>query len=263
MRQEAKSDSRTGGQTYAFHLLPSGLINPKVDNLIGSGVVFNVEAFYKELADLDTKGVPRVHERIHVSSRCHLNLTLHSAVDGLAEAELGTAKIGTTKRGIGPTYATKASRDGLRIIDIYHESFERKLRVLADGYRKRYGDLLEYDVEEELARFKVYKEKLRPYIVDAVEYMREVREKKLTVLVEGSQALSMLGVPMPKINNVLADQHSARLGLRQLSLRDIFILLDRWLHPRSIAQSLRDQVSPILSATLTGTWISSGRIDII
>ncbi|KAK7749017.1 Adenylosuccinate synthase [Cytospora paraplurivora] len=191
MVQEAKSDSRTGGKTYAFHLLPSGLINPKVDNLIGSGVVFNVEAFYKELADLESKGVPRVHERIHVSSRCHLNLTLHSAVDGLAEAELGTGKIGTTKRGIGPTYATKASRDGLRIIDIYHESFERKLRVLADGYRKRYGDLLEYDVEEELERFKGYKEKLRPYIVDAVEYMREVREKKLTVLVEGSQALML------------------------------------------------------------------------
>ncbi|ROW14610.1 hypothetical protein VPNG_03143 [Cytospora leucostoma] len=182
---------KTGGKTYAFHLLPSGLINPKVDNLIGSGVVFNVEAFYKELADLESKGVPRVHERIHVSSRCHLNLTLHSAVDGLAEAELGTGKIGTTKRGIGPTYATKASRDGLRIIDIYHESFERKLRVLADGYRKRYGDLLEYDVEEELGRFKGYKEKLRPYIVDAVEYMREVREKKLTVLVEGSQALML------------------------------------------------------------------------
>ena len=94
--------SRTGGQSYSFHLLPSGLINPKTDNLIGSGVVFNVEAFFKELADLEAKGVPRVHERIHVSSRCHLNFALYATVDGLSEEELGTSRVGTTKRGIGP-----------------------------------------------------------------------------------------------------------------------------------------------------------------
>ena len=77
-------------------------MNPKVDNLIGSGVVFNVEAFFKEIDLLESKGVPRVHERIHVSSRCHLNFTLHAAVDGLSEKELGMSKIGTTGRGIGP-----------------------------------------------------------------------------------------------------------------------------------------------------------------
>ena len=93
---------KTNGQTYSFHLLPSGLINPNTDNLIGSGVVFNVEAFFKEIAQLELKGVPRVHTRIHVSSRCHLNFALHAAVDGLSEEELGKNSIGTTKRGIGP-----------------------------------------------------------------------------------------------------------------------------------------------------------------
>lgn len=145
----------------------------------------------QELTDLEAKGVPRVHERIHVSSRCHLNFTLHAAVDGLAEAELGINQIGTTKRGIGPSYSTKATRDGLRVIDMYHESFDDKLRLLAQGYRKRYGDLLKYDVEEELARFREYRERLRPYIVDAVEYMSAAREKSSSILVEGSQALSM------------------------------------------------------------------------
>ncbi|KAL9124921.1 MAG: hypothetical protein Q9217_005801 [Psora testacea] len=161
------------------------------DNLIGSGVVFNVEAFFKELTQLESKDVPRVHERIHVSSRCHLNFALHAAVDGLSEEELGTSQIGTTRRGIGPAYSTKAARDGLRVIDLYHESFEQKLRLLAEGYRKRYGKLLKYSVEDEIQRFQGYKEQLRPYIVDAVEYMKAVQANKRSVLVESSQALSM------------------------------------------------------------------------
>ncbi|KAI1815499.1 adenylosuccinate synthetase [Poronia punctata] len=181
----------TGTQKFSFHLLPSGLVNPDTDNLIGSGVVFNVDAFFKELADLDAKNVPNVHKRIHVSSRCHLNLTLHAAVDGLSEKALGKDKIGTTKRGIGPSYSTKASRDGLRLHDIYYDDFASKLRTLADGYRARYGDLLEYDVEEEIQKFQNVKEKLRPYIVDAVEYMRVAQEKKRSILVEGSQALML------------------------------------------------------------------------
>lgn len=183
---------RTGGQTYSFHLLPSGLMNPKTDNLIGSGVVFNVEAFFKELGELQTKGVPRLHERIHVSSRCHLNFALHAAVDGLSEQELGLNQIGTTKRGIGPSYSTKASRDGLRVIDMYHKTFEEKLRLLESGYRKRYGQLLKYSVDEEIQRFRMYKDELRPYIVDAVAYMKTMRENKRSMLVESSQALSTM-----------------------------------------------------------------------
>lgn len=151
-------------------------MNPNVDNLIGSGVVFNVEAFFKELAELESKGVPRVHERIHISSRCHINFALHAAVDGLSEAELGSNQIGTTKRGIGPAYSTKAAQDGLRVIDIYHESFEPRLRLLAEGYRKRYGELLKYSVEDEILNFRVWKEQLRLYIVDALIYMNSMRE---------------------------------------------------------------------------------------
>jgi adenylosuccinate synthase len=87
----------------------------------------------------------------------------------------------------------KAARDGLRIADLVDEpfeSFEKKLRLMTDNYRKRYGDLLKYSVEDELKRYKEYKEKLRPYTVDAVKYMRIAQEQKRSVLVEGSQALS-------------------------------------------------------------------------
>ncbi|KAM0229291.1 hypothetical protein ACHAPO_010070 [Fusarium lateritium] len=100
-----------GESTYSpsFHLLPSGLINPNCTNLIGSGVVFHVPSFFKELKELDDKGLPNVYDRILVSDRVHINLDLHLAVDGLEEVELGKNKIGTTGRGIGPCYSTKAA----------------------------------------------------------------------------------------------------------------------------------------------------------
>ena len=75
-----------------------------------------------------------MYERILISFQCHLNSALHAAVDGLSEEELGINQIGTTKKGIGPAYGIKASRDGSRIIDLYHESFEQKLHLLAEGY---------------------------------------------------------------------------------------------------------------------------------
>lgn len=178
---------KTGGHIYSLHLLPSGLINPNTDNLIGSGVVFNVEAFFKELAELESNGVPRVRERIHVSSRCYLNFELHSIVDALQEEELGINSRGTTRKGIGPAYSSAVARENLRVIDIYHESFEQKLRLLAEGYRKRYGSLLQYSIEAELQRFKDYKDQLYPFIVDAVDYMKITQEKKRAILVESSQ----------------------------------------------------------------------------
>jgi adenylosuccinate synthase len=83
-------------------------------------------------------------------------LDLHRQVDGLEEVELGAGRsIGTTKRGIGPTYSNKASRNGLRIADLYTwDIFEERLRRLADGYKKRFGDLFQYDVDADLVKYK-------------------------------------------------------------------------------------------------------------
>ncbi len=143
------------GVTYGFHILPSGLLSPKCKNLIGSGVVVHVPSFFAELEELAKKGLD-THDRIYISDRAHVVFDLHQLVDGLREVELGAANIGTTKKGIGPTYSTKAARSGVRIADIFdEEAFEKQLRALAEGYRKRFGDLLKYDVEDELRRFKV------------------------------------------------------------------------------------------------------------
>ncbi|KAI0024580.1 Adenylosuccinate synthetase [Xylariomycetidae sp. FL0641] len=180
------------GVSYSFHLLPSGLVNPKCVNLIGTGVTFHVPSFFGELTELESKGLTNVRDRILVSDRCHVNFDLHAAVDGLEEVELGSRKIGTTGRGIGPSYSTKAARSGVRVHEIFDEAtFERKLRQMANGYKKRFGDLLKYDVEEELSRFRKYRQELAPYVVDALQFMSSAQQANKKILIEGANALML------------------------------------------------------------------------
>lgn len=149
-----------GSKTYDFHILPSGLISPSCVNLIGAGTVFHVPSFFKELASLEEKGLEGASKRIFVSDRAHVCLDLHSVVDGLEEAKLGGRKVGTTGKGIGPCYSDKASRRGIRVGEILDEAvFERKLRTLHAGYTARFGEL-EYNLEDEIARFKVRKKNM-------------------------------------------------------------------------------------------------------
>ncbi|KAM0450737.1 hypothetical protein ACHAPV_010304 [Trichoderma viride] len=180
------------GVSYSFHLLPSGLVNPNCRNLIGSAVVAHIPSFFAELEELERKGLEHVHDRIFISDRVHIDLDLHVAVDGLEEVELGDRKVGTTGRGIGPAYSTKAARSGIRLAEVFNaELFNSKLRRLASGYQKRYGDLLKYDVEEEIARFNEYRTKLRKYTVDAIAFMKDAQAKNTKILCEGANALML------------------------------------------------------------------------
>ncbi|KAI7768140.1 hypothetical protein LZL87_011116 [Fusarium oxysporum] len=182
---------RVNGVSYSFHLLPSGLINPRCMNFIGSGVVFHVPSFFSELKELE-KNLTAVHDRILVSDRVNVLLDLHIAVDGLEEEELGDAAIGTTRRGIGPCYQTSRARTGIKMTDVFHpEVFEQKLRRLADGFQKRFGELLEYDIEAELARFDEYRQTLSKYVVDGVAFMRSAQESNMKIVIEGANALML------------------------------------------------------------------------
>merc|ERR1712000_72412 len=180
------------GVTYDFHLLPSGLINPDCVNLIGAGVVCHIPAFFKELNDLEAKGLENVRSRIFISDRAQIVFDLHQIVDGLEEVELGGKSVGTTRKGIGPSYSTKAARSGVRISEIFKaDSFNERLRKLAAGYEKRYGDLLTYDVEEEISRYNEYREKLAPYVVDQVPFMDSAQKSGAPILIEGANALML------------------------------------------------------------------------
>jgi adenylosuccinate synthase len=185
-----------------------------------------VPSFFKELADIEAKGIKDARDRIYVSDRCHINFDLHAAVDGLEEVELGANAVGTTKRGIGPCYTTKAARSGIRLAEMFNGGlFERKLRQLAAGYKKRYGDLLQYDVEEEITRFKQYRLALADYVVDAVEFMKDAQERQANILVEGSQAL-MLDIdygtyPYVTSSNTCLGGLVSGLGLRRRNIREV------------------------------------------
>lgn len=183
------------GTTFDVHILPSGVLTDGCVNLIGSGCVVYVPQFFKEIEIIEKHGIDTT-DRILISDRAHVDLDLHTKVDGLQEVELGKKNIGTTGKGIGPTYSTKAERSGILIADIFRpEKFETRLRQMAAGFKKRYGDLLQYDPDEEIERFKEYRERLRPYVVDQGPLIESATERRIDFLVEGANAL-MLDIDM-------------------------------------------------------------------
>lgn len=176
-------------KTFAFHLLPSGLLNPTCTGLIGSGVVVHLPSLFSELDALAAQGLDCTN-RLFISDRAHLVFDFHRIVDGLKEVELGGSCIGTTKNGIGPAYSSKASRSGLRVHHLFDDTFADKFRKLVEGRFKRYGKF-EYDTEAEILRYKVLAERLRPCVIDSVVYIHNAISSGKRVLVEGANALML------------------------------------------------------------------------
>ncbi|KAI0748724.1 Adenylosuccinate synthetase [Daedaleopsis nitida] len=177
-------------KTFAFHLLPSGLVNPQCTGIIGNGVVVHIPSFFAELDALQKDGLDCTG-RLFISDRAHLVFDFHQIVDGLKEVELGGSSIGTTKKGIGPAYSAKASRSGLRVHHLFdHDTFAQKFRRIVENRFKRYG-YFEYDTEGEIERYKALGERLQPYVVDSVVYLHKALSEGKKVLVEGANALML------------------------------------------------------------------------
>ncbi|XP_075982547.1 adenylosuccinate synthetase [Anticarsia gemmatalis] len=177
------------GQEFDFHLLPSGIINTKCTSVIGNGVVIHLPGLFEELKKNENKGMKGWEDRLIISDRAHLVFDMHQQVDGLQEAEKGKNSLGTTKKGIGPTYSSKATRNGLRIGDLLGDfaSFEEKFRTLAANYKRMFPSL-EVDIEGELSRYKAYAERIRPMVRDTVSYLHKALEDGRRVLIEGANA---------------------------------------------------------------------------
>lgn len=180
------------GTKYALHLLPSGVLNKTAMNVIGNGVVVHVPGLFEEIAEMQEKGV-NIDGRLLLSDRAHLLFDLHKEVDGAREAELAGNKIGTTKRGIGPAYASKATRNGLRVSDLAHpDKFKAKLSALVTDAQKRFPDI-SYDVDAEVAAYEKYAERLQPFITDTIDYLHDAHSAGKRILIEGANA-TMLDV---------------------------------------------------------------------
>eukprot|EP00271_Cylindrocystis_brebissonii_P000225 TRINITY_DN10272_c0_g1_i1.p1 TRINITY_DN10272_c0_g1~~TRINITY_DN10272_c0_g1_i1.p1 ORF type:complete len:531 (-),score=109.35 TRINITY_DN10272_c0_g1_i1:835-2427(-) len=178
------------GKKFALHLVPSGILHPTAQCVVGNGVVIHLPGFFKELDNLEANGVP-VTGRILVSDRAHLLFDLHQTVDGLREAELEGALIGTTKRGIGPCYASKATRNGLRVGDLRHlDTFRDKLALLMKDAAARFPafEYSEAALDAEMANYEKYAQRLEPFIADTVHYVNSAYSEQKRILIEGGQA---------------------------------------------------------------------------
>eukprot|EP00915_Cephaloidophora_sp_WS-2016_P003135 GHVH01004225.1.p1 GENE.GHVH01004225.1~~GHVH01004225.1.p1 ORF type:complete len:331 (+),score=42.11 GHVH01004225.1:843-1835(+) len=188
------------GKKYALHLLPSGVLNTKATNVLGNGVVCHLKTFFQELEQFG-QSQQEVLGRIRISNRATLVLDLHQIIDAIIEASLSDSdRIGTTKRGIGPAYASKISRTSIRVVDLQSaDIFAYKVRQMYKEYMRMYGQLPvgvqmlgKYDVEEEISRhLNEYLPRMKGVIVDTHSFLFDEMEKGSSILAEGANAVML------------------------------------------------------------------------
>ena len=177
------------GERYALQLVPSGILYDHVVPVIGNGVVVDLPTLFGEIDALEARGISC--RRLQVSSRAHLIFPWHQAQDAIAEAMRGDDKIGTTLKGIGPAYADKARRVGLRAGDVLDAgSFAEHVKVRAVAENRQLADAGSepLDVDEIVERFSEFGARLAPYVVDTVGLLHEALAAGAHLLLEGAQA---------------------------------------------------------------------------
>ena len=184
-----------GGEKYELKLLPAGVLSENATPILGNGVVVNLEALFEEIDGLEARGANA--SRLKVSANAHMVAPYHQQLDRVQERFLGKRAIGTTGRGIGPTYADKVARVGLRVQDIFDESILRqkiesaldvKNQMLVKMYNRR-----AISVEETMDYFGRYGERLAPMVINAERVLNDALSRGEHVLMEGGQA-TMLDV---------------------------------------------------------------------
>jgi len=178
-----------GDQKYALHLLPSGILSPNVIPVIGNGVVIDPAVLLTEIKGLNERGIDT--SKLKISTNAHLITPYHRTIDKVSERFLGKAKIGTTGRGIGPAYADKINRIGIRVQDLFDPSI-LKQKIEAALHDKNQILIKVFNrkgitVEEVLTEYLGYAEILKPYVVDTALLLDQALKSGKNVLLEGSQ----------------------------------------------------------------------------
>ena len=178
-----------GDRTFKLHLIPSGILYPDKQCAIASGTVIDPSVLLQEIDQLHTLGVST--ENLFIAETAHVTLPYHRSIDIASEERKGDRKIGTTGRGIGPTYADKAERTGIRMLDLVDPDLLRERLSWAIPYKnvlleKLYG-LEPLDVESVIAEYLGYAERLRPYVTDVGLKLSQAIGERKNVLFEGAQ----------------------------------------------------------------------------
>ena len=178
-----------GDQKFALHLLPSGILTPEVIPVIGNGVVIDPAVLLHEMAGLNGRGIDT--SKLVISANAHLITPYHVTLDKVTERFLGNAKIGTTGRGIGPTYSDKIARLGIRVQDLFDPSILRqkvegalasKNQVLVKVYNRR-----ALEIDEIVDSLLAFADPLRPYVADTSLMLNDALDQGKVVLLEGGQ----------------------------------------------------------------------------
>lgn len=179
-----------GDKEYIFHLLPSAILHKGKVCVIGNGVVVDPEALLKEIADLEKQGLKVSSKSFKISDRCHMVMPYHRVLDGLRETKR-QHKIGTTGRGIGPCYADKVTRCGIRLVDLLNpKMLEAKLKdnlsEKNETFKKVFGEK-GYAFDKIYREYLGYGKKLKKYVCDTAIYLNDAIDKKKSILFEGAQ----------------------------------------------------------------------------
>jgi len=185
-----------GDEQFILHLIPSGILHAGKKCIIGSGVVVNPEALLEEIDELKLRNIS-VDGNLFVSDTAHLIFPYHKKLDELREQKKDNKKIGTTKRGIGPAYADKVSRMGIRMLDLLDEEvFSEKLRANLDEKNNLLMHLYKaepFDFNEIFDRYMEYAKIIKPYLVNVPKMLNKAMKENKSILFEGAQG-TMLDV---------------------------------------------------------------------
>jgi adenylosuccinate synthase len=180
-----------GDKAFVLRLLPSGIIHPDKACVLGNGMVIDPKAFFEEVDQIRQQGIEVTPERLKVSSRAHLIMPYHRALDHTSEERLGNEKIGTTLRGIGPAYEDKAGRRGIRVSDALSPEM---LRMRIERNLEEANRIIVLFGQQPLRADDIYNEisplveRLRPFVCETSHFLAEARKADSKILLEGAQA---------------------------------------------------------------------------
>ncbi|TRZ43609.1 adenylosuccinate synthase [Robertkochia solimangrovi] len=178
------------GIKHVLHTIPSGIFHENAINIVGNGVVIDPVIFKKEIDNLDKFNID-IPSRMFISRKAHLILPTHRLLDAASEAAKGKAKIGSTLKGIGPTYMDKTGRNGIRVGDLELDDWKEKYRALADKHEAmiRFYDVdIQYNLKELEVEFFAAIETLKSLkFIDSEEYLQQALKSEKTILAEGAQ----------------------------------------------------------------------------
>lgn len=175
------------GNTYKLHLLPSGIFNKNVVNVLGNGLIINPKSLIDEINEIRKDGFEV--NNLYISDRANVLFDYHKILDGINEKQLGEHNIGTTKKGIGPCYMDKIARVGIRMCDFVGPDFKEKYRELLKTKNEiivKNGEK-PIDFEKSYEEYKKIVDEIKPYVVDTISLINDYYEKGAKILFEGAQ----------------------------------------------------------------------------